>query len=246
MRSRFLPWSRYDMVPPFLPNIAMSKPLFRFLNHLEAHHRFLIGAAFAAIVFLCTMGRLSPAAQIIATWDAYAVCVLGLAWTRILTAQPRVVTRLARLTHTNRMLIFVFVLAAACTSLAAVAFLLSSAKGLPKEMFAKHVIAAVGTVIISWLLVHTIFTLHYAYLFYMKVKAEEKGHGLQFPEGDQFEPDYQDFAYFSFIIGMTSQVSDVQIASQQIRRWALVHGMVSFGFNAAILALSINILSGLF
>ena len=67
---------------------------------------------------------------------------------------------------------------------------------------------------------------------------------LLFP-GDDL-PDYYDFAYFSFVIGMTSQVSDVQIASKLIRRWALLHGAISFAFNTAVLALSINVISGLF
>jgi uncharacterized membrane protein len=157
-----------------------------------------------------------------------------------------VVVRLANVQPVSRTIIFGFVLTASCASLGAVAFLLSTAKGLPKELFARHVAAAVGTVALSWLVVHTVFALHYAYLFYANRGPLSKGGPLQFPDGEDFEPDYQDFAYFSFIIGMTSQVSDVQIASRQVRRWALLHGMISFGFNAAILALSINILSGLF
>ncbi len=206
----------------------------------------MVAAAFALIVFLFIHGRFSTAAVTIATWDAYAICVLILSWTRIITAKPHVITRLAKLQHTSRTLIFSFVLLATCMSLGAVGYLLSSAKGLPKDLFAKHIIAAIGTVILSWLLVHTIFALHYAYLYYCNVKTGEKGHGLQFPDGSDFQPDYADFAYFSFVIGMTSQVSDVQISCRTIRRWALIHGMISFAFNAAILALSINILSGMF
>jgi uncharacterized membrane protein len=67
--------------------------------------------------------------------------------------------------------------------------------------------------------------------------------GLIFPK--ECEPDYMDFAYFSFVIGMTSQVSDVQIGTSAIRRWALIHGVVSFVFNMGVLALGINIVSGL-
>jgi uncharacterized membrane protein len=224
----------------------MSKHLLRRLSYLEAHHRLAITGSLAILVFIGLIGRVSLAAQLIVTWDAYAVCLLVLAWMRIFTAEPRVVNRLSTLQHTSRTLIFGFVLTAACASMGAVAYLLTTAKGLPKEPFAKHVVAAIGTVILSWLVVHTVFALQYAYLFYCRADPEAKGHGLLFPEGDGFEPDYEDFAYFSFIIGMTSQVSDVQISSQQIRRWALLHGMISFAFNAAILALSINILSGLF
>ena len=80
------------------------------------------------------------------------------------------------------------------------------------------------------------FALHYAHEFY----DETAGRGMSFPGGDP-HPDYLDFVYFSFVIGMTSQVSDVAITSKLIRRTATVHGVVSFLFNAALLALTVNI-----
>jgi uncharacterized membrane protein len=83
---------------------------------------------------------------------------------------------------------------------------------------------------------HTIFALHYAHEFYGE--DAEQG-GLTFPGGE--EPDYWDFVYFSFVIGMTSQVSDVAICSKSIRRTATAHGVLSFIFNAALLALTVNI-----
>jgi uncharacterized membrane protein len=106
---------------------------------------------------------------------------------------------------------------------------------------------AVLAVIESWLLIHTVFTLRYAHVFYrLEQEADVEGSdgGLIFPGGDN--PDYEDFAYFSFVIGMTCQVSDVNITSRFMRRLALLHGLLSFAFNTAILALSINIISGLF
>jgi uncharacterized membrane protein len=92
-----------------------------------------------------------------------------------------------------------------------------------------------ATILFSWLLIHVIFAFHYAHEFY----DEDDSHaGLKFP-GDQ-DPDYLDFAYFAFVIGMTSQVSDVAIASRSIRRTATAHGILSFFFNTALLALMIN------
>lgn len=218
------------------------------LSHLEAHHRLAIALAIAAVVFVLLKGHLSLPIQSIMTWDAYALSVLALAWMRIVTAQPRVVVRLATLQPTSRKLIFFFVVVAACASLAAVAFLLGMSKGLTGMIFAKHVALALATIVISWLVLHTVFTLHYAHLCYREHQTEKASfiaHGLVFPDGN-IEPDYLDFAYFSFVIGMTSQVSDVQINSREIRRWALLHGMFSFAFNTAVLALGINIISGLF
>ncbi len=88
---------------------------------------------------------------------------------------------------------------------------------------------------------NTIFALHYAHEFYGDWGG--KGSGLDFP-GTR-EPDYWDFFYFAFVIGMTFQVSDVQITSRRIRRLALFHALIAFAFNTAIVALSINIISGL-
>ncbi len=101
------------------------------------------------------------------------------------------------------------------------------------------------TIIGSWLLVHTIFAMHYAHEYYQdhQTQSDCKAGGLDFPE--DIEPDYWDFLYFSFVIGMTSQVSDVQITSRSMRRLSLLHSILSFFFNTAIVAMSINIIAGL-
>ncbi|MGZ4001637.1 MAG: DUF1345 domain-containing protein, partial [Mucilaginibacter sp.] len=109
-----------------------------------------------------------------------------------------------------------------------------------------HILLSICAVIVSWWHVHTVFTMRYAHLYYdtnCDDGSARKGGGLQFPGAD--EPDYLDFVYFSFVLGMTFQVSDVEISSRQIRRLAWVHSLISFAFNTAIVALSINIISGL-
>jgi len=217
------------------------------IARLEAHYRLTICVVVGVLTFLALGRSLTLPFRLIIGWDAYAACFLALAWTRMLSISPHVVVRIATLQHTSRIIIFLGALLAACVSLIAVAFLLGSAKDLPLAARSGHIISAVSTVIFSWVLVHTLFALHYAYLYYRKNQCEEDGTGtrLLFP-GDEKEPDYYDFAYFSFVIGMTSQVSDVQIACRSIRRWALLHGIVSFAFNTAVLALGINVISGLF
>jgi uncharacterized membrane protein len=100
---------------------------------------------------------------------------------------------------------------------------------------APQLVLAVVTIVLSWVFVHTTFALHYAHDYYYHSKAS----GLDFP-GDE-KPDYWDFIYFSFVIGMTFQVSDVQITSRTIRRTATAHGIVSFIFNTALVALMVNI-----
>ena len=88
---------------------------------------------------------------------------------------------------------------------------------------------------------HTVFGLRYAHAFYGdsdEVGQDRHAGGLEFP-GERM-PDYFDFAYFSFVIGMTCQVSDVQITSRRMRRLALTHSVLSFGFNTVILALAVS------
>jgi uncharacterized membrane protein len=97
-------------------------------------------------------------------------------------------------------------------------------------------LAFVGlTIWLSWAFIHTMFALHYAHEYYDRTAG-----GMAFP-GDEREPDYWDFVYFSFVIGMTSQVSDVGVTSKEIRRTVTAHGVVAFVFNVALLALTINL-----
>jgi uncharacterized membrane protein len=99
---------------------------------------------------------------------------------------------------------------------------------------------AAGSIVLSWLFVNTMFALHYAHGYYGNYGAEHRG--LDFPGDD--EPDYWDFAYFAIVIGMTFQVSDVQITSRHLRRMALVHSVIAFFFNVFIIAISVNIVAG--
>jgi uncharacterized membrane protein len=138
-----------------------------------------------------------------------------------------------------------FVIFASLISLSAILFLLKSTKGQVGADVTGHILLAMAAVFVSWWLVHTLFTMRYAHMYY---NSTDNGQttivgGLQFPEEN--EPDYMDFVYFSFVIGMTFQVSDVEISDRHIRRLAWMHGLISFAFNTAIVALSINVISSL-
>jgi uncharacterized membrane protein len=217
------------------------------MKTLDAHQRFAIALVVAIIVFFLSSGQ-KFAYQIILTWNAFAWSAMLLTWFRIFFADARASFLSAKLEDSGRTAIFVFVVLSTVASLFAVALLIGSAKGLKGEALSGHILLAAGTVVSSWALVHTVFTMHYAHLFYRELGDDdtdsEQGSGLDFPE--EKTPDFLDFAYFSFVIGMTFQVSDVQITSRAIRRLALFHGILSFVFNTLILALSINLISGLF
>jgi len=214
------------------------------LKNLDAHHRLLIALAAAAIVFALLPARHILPIRIIFTWDAFGAVILALAWIRIISANPGKVRGTAGIQDSSATVIFLSVIVAACASLFALFYLLGTVKDLSKGKMSEHVALAVSTVLCSWALVHTVFALRYANLFYLGGnESSDPRAGLDFP-GEK-APDYMDFTYFSFVIGMTFQVSDVQITSRRIRRLALLHGIVSFAFNTVILALSINIISGL-
>jgi uncharacterized membrane protein len=148
----------------------------------------------------------------------------------------------ARAQDLSKLVIFIFTIAAACLSIFAVVALLSAAKN--GSHVGLHAALSGIAVLSAWTLLHTMFTLRYAHFYYGEGESPAQliG-GLDFPSDDH--PGYLDFAYFSFVIGMTCQVSDVQISSKSLRKLALIHGILSFCFNTVILALTINTISGL-
>jgi uncharacterized membrane protein len=217
------------------------------LPNTDAHSRLILALLISGIVFLATIGRIHQPAEAILVWNVFAWSLILLVWARILLTEAKSSVLSAKLQDSARLAIFIFVLAGAVASLVSVAVLIGGAKGLGRQALAEHLFLAAATVISSWFLVHTVFTMHYAHGFYSDGDGdgdETTFGGLEFP--NEKEPDFIDFAYFSFVIGMTCQVSDVQVTSQEMRRLALVHGLLSFLFNTVILALTINLASGLF
>ena len=100
---------------------------------------------------------------------------------------------------------------------------------------------SVSTIFLSWLLIHTVFALYYAHEFHAEGHggARGQGGGLKFP--DDSTPDYLDFLYFSFVVGTTAQTSDVDVCSRAMRRVVMLHGILSFFFNTAVIALAVNL-----
>jgi uncharacterized membrane protein len=195
--------------------------------------RTFIALAIGVIAFLLLPGTLRLATRLIVGWDVFAALYLLLAYIVMLRCDVAHIRRSAVLQDDGRFLILVLTAFGALASLGAIVFELGASKGIKAGL-----ILATVTIALSWVLVHTAFALHYAHDFY---RGKEPG-GLQFPRGDAHEEaDYWDFVYFSFVIGMTAQVSDVGITDKIIRRTATVHGIVSFVFNTALLALTVNI-----
>lgn len=219
------------------------------LQNLDSRHRLVICVGLAALISVILPSWLHLATRLLCAWSAGSDLFLGLTWWMILTATPEKIRRYARIEYDGRVALFTLIITAACASVLAIGFLLSDNhnKGQqgPTLILALHVTLAVMTIIGSWLLVHTMFSLQYAHSYYFCVDSskQEIARGLDFPNDD--EPDYWDFLYYSFVIGMTSQVSDIQTTSRSMRRLTLIHSVLSFFFNTTILAMSINIIAAL-
>lgn len=214
-------------------------------NRLHAIEKLIICVSISVLLFLCIPSEnIGLLTHLLFAWDGFSISMLIVTWITFITTASGEMRSQAKVQDETRTLIFIIVLISTCASMLAVILLLAAkdAIKLNKEL---HLLAAVGTMTFSWLLVHTIFALRYAHLFYgdHPDRTGDIASGLNFPEEQQ--PDYLDFAYFSFVLGMTFQVSDVEITSRRIRRIALMHGILSFGFNTIIVALTINVIAGL-
>ena len=211
---------RFRKLPVFL-RVVVSRP------------RTFVALGVAIVVFLLLPDSRRLITRALISWDVFATIYLVLAYAMMLRSGHEHIKPSALLQDDGRFLILLMTALGAFASIAAIVFELGASK---------HSVAglalAVITIVLSWAAVHTTFALHYAHDYY---RGGTPG-GLQFPGSDTKEqPDYWDFVYFSFVIGMTAQTSDVGITDRVIRRTATVHGIISFVFNTALLALMVNI-----
>jgi uncharacterized membrane protein len=216
------------------------------VRHQDARHRLVLGVAAGVVVFFAARESLRLWSAAIAAWNTFAGVILLLDWLIIWRTPQRKIRERAQQEDLSRLLIFIFVVVASCAALFAVGFLIRAHKDQSGGHFAVHLLLTLSTVISSWALLHTVYSLRYAHAYYGdsdEPGVHQHAGGLMFP-GDR-PPNYFDFAYFSFVVGMTCQVSDVQITSRRMRGITLIHSVLSFGFNTIILALLINTVSGL-
>ena len=213
---------------------------------LNAHRRLALGLAVFCAAFALLPGSIPMSLRLAVAWDCGVVSFLAITgW--VVQRCEREDMRATVLAHDQgRVAVLALVLIAIVSSVAAIFFLLEKPKVEGGSPPASQVVAAAATIVCSWLLTHVMYALHYAHRFYRdnpRTQEDDATGGLTFP-GDE-DPHYWDFLYFSFVIGMTCQVSDVQVTSRPMRRLVLWHGALSFAFNTVVLALSINIVAGL-
>ncbi|HEY9771549.1 MAG TPA: DUF1345 domain-containing protein [Coleofasciculaceae cyanobacterium] len=207
---------------------------------LDTKPRLFVAIVGSVLIYILTPQWLQLYTRIIIAWNAGVIVFLASVFLMTSRATSEKMRSQAQRQDESRWIILIVVVVAACTSLLAIVFMLNGSKN-SQPLLILHIILALFTIFASWLLIHTMFALHYAHLYYQN--NHQQLEPLEFP-GEKL-PDYADFIYFSLGIGMTSQVADVQIASRILRRLALVHQVLSFFFNTLILALAINIMASL-
>jgi uncharacterized membrane protein len=194
-------------------------------------------------VFFFSPAWLVGASRLVAAYDAGALCLLAAYWGLSLKDDPRLTYRRAAIEDPGRNIVLGVVLVSCVAGLVSAIVILGHGPNVPPNDRSVALALGLAAVVLGWFLIHSSFILRYAHLFYIGDKAGAMRKGLIFP--GTTDPDDYDFAYFAFVIGMTAQVSDVQITDPDVRRLATLHGLISFAYNTAILALVINLASGL-
>jgi uncharacterized membrane protein len=205
------------------------------LRVVLARPRLFLAALVGAIVIALVPHDWWLPTRLIAGWDIGVALYLVAACQLSLSGDIKSMRQRAQMEDEGRFGMLVLTVVAALTSLGAIVALLGHAYAGERDNLQLGL--ATATILLSWAFIHTIFALHYAHEYYSEKIGRARA--LNFPGDDA--PDYWDFFYFSFVIGMTSQVSDVSIVSKAMRRTVVAHGIVSFLFNAALLALMVNI-----
>jgi uncharacterized membrane protein len=204
------------------------------------HAKLVIAALIGMLVAAALHGiEMRGVVRALTGWDIGVAVYLALTYAMMWRTEVEAIRRRAAEQDEGVYFIHFLSVAATFASLAAVLFALIGSK---QAGAATGVPLAVSTILLSWTFVHTIFTFHYAHEYYGERRDGIIG-GLTFPEDPN--PDYRDFLYFSLVIGMTSQVSDVQVTSKVIRRLVAIHGVLSFFFNLVVLALTVNMIAAL-
>jgi uncharacterized membrane protein len=214
----------------------------RVLRSIRVRPRLAVAAVIGLSILFLLPRTIAGPTRALAAWDVGAGLYLALAWTMMARSSVEKMRWRAKRQDDGALAVLTLTVIASVASLAAIVLELIGIKDQTSAVQTLHIALAMGTILCSWCLVHTAFALHYAHEFYADEKAPARS-CLEFPGTQQ--PDYLDFLYFSFVIGTTSQTADVNIASSQMRRFALVHGVIAFFFNTTLLALTINIAAGL-
>jgi uncharacterized membrane protein len=203
-----------------------------------AQRRIIVGiAAGGATLAVAALVGASWSVAVLLAWDALTIEFLLWVWATIGTKDGNATRELALAEDDSRVVADAIILGASIASLAAIFLTLSQAAKASGAHAVLLALLAVGSIVLSWAAIHTTFTLMYARMYY----GEPKG-GLDF---EHEHPDYRDFAYTAFTIGMTYQVSDTAVTQKRVRHVVVRHALLSFVFGTTIIAVAINAVANL-
>jgi uncharacterized membrane protein len=228
-----------------MPQKHTSSSDLPFIEKLNSWQKLLICIAIAvAVYFIVEIKNIDVMTHLMIGWDSFSLCMIVMSWITFFVTKSKHIRAQAKVQDSSRSLVFTIVLISTLASFLAVLLLLVTQKDGNDGAAWKLPIAIAG-MLFSWFLIHTIFALKYAHIFYgdHETKKDTFAGGINFP-GEDETPEYLDFAYFSFVIGMTFQVSDTEISSKRLRKAVLLHSLLSFGFNTIMIALTINVIAG--
>ena len=214
---------------------------------MRSIYRFLICLALAVGAFMILLIlKVEVFTRIVISWDVFALLMIIWMWNIFFKMSAQRLRTHAKVEDASRTVTFFIIIATVIVSLMGILILLNNkTKGMVHPYI--HAPVSIIGVGISWLLLHSMFTSRYAHLYYGGSSEHDDPNeicgGIEFPGGE--EPDYLDFAYFAFVIGMTFQVSDTNITFKKIRRNVLFHGLLSFIYNTIIVAISISVIINL-
>jgi len=208
---------------------------------LQARRRLLLTTLAGLLLLAILPPSLRLATRLLLAWDLTAAAYVGFALVMMLRSTVETCRARAALYDQSDWVIMTVVVVSAATSFAAIFVELAAIKSGHGPVALGLAVTAV-TVVLSWSFTHVLFTLHYANIYYRPHRHGPPG-GLDFP--GEHTPEYRDFLYYSFVIGCACQTADVNTTSREMRMLSLVHGVIAFAFNTAILALTINVGAGL-
>lgn len=223
---------------------SKKSSLLNFINNMRPWHRLLLSLIITAIVALLTPKFTEQLFYIMLIWITFAITYLLISWVIVFYRPVDDIRKHANIDDGSKVFVFLMIMGSSFAGLLIVLLImLSPVAG--SHNISLFLIVTISGMMLSWVLVHTIFIFHYAHMYYDDLVNDNTkfAEGLVFPENKS--PDYIDFAYFSFVIGCTFQVSDVIITSRKMRHMVLIHGLLSFALNTFVVALTINLIGGL-
>lgn len=223
---------------------ASNNKTSNFILHMHPLQRILLSLCLSLLVFFfIRSSKLNGVLIATIIWEAFAASFITTSWIIFFKLPVAEIEKRANKEDGSRLFVLLSILVSSFASMVIVLLLMISKNILPGNEALSVIITVMG-MMLSWVLVHSIFTFHYAHMYYFKENDDATvGKPLDFPGKEK--PDYLDFAYFAFVIGMTFQVSDVEIPSRTIRRTVLAHSLLSFALNTFVVALTINLIAGL-